>query len=272
MDVYNMLDDGKRVWNGYLAAVIDYKPAQIFHSLVMKYKYYEEHIDELKNRDYEEYTMLSQGWFYCTIDDLYKSTCMKYKSQTAAIKKLVELHLIEVKTGGLFNRRYFHIVAEGLKSLIEKGKEIINRAKKKFNIFNDEIEDSASKEQDHNVSVPNNSGIDDKAYPEVYDMLRENFKDSAIKGYIKLALRRGVNKSDVYDFISSVYARIEGRNIPKNNLRQYLYKSLQNEPLENELLEDPTFYIPHFSQPKKKEHIYDGEAIQEELLAQFRNE
>ena len=98
-------------------------------------------------------------------------------------------------------------------------------------------------------------------------MLRENFKDSAIKSYIKLALRRGVNKADVYDFISRVYARIEGRNIPKNNLRQYLYKSLQNEPLEDEPLEDPTFYIPRFSQPKKKEHYYDD--VEEEILAQY---
>lgn len=263
--IYQLLEDGKRTWNVYLSDAIGHKPAQIFHTLVLKFRSY--------NANKSKYSadiqnMLNDGWFYCTIDDLYDSTRYKYKSQATAIKKLIELELIEVKTGGLFNKRYFRIIANGLQNILQKSKDIAKKAKQIvediLGINTEKRDDSVSTEPNCNESTPAelNDKIDSETYPEVYDMLRENFKDSAIKSYIKLALRRGVNKADVYDFISRVYARIEGRNIPKNNLRQYLYKSLQNEPLE-----DPTFYIPRFSQPKKKEHYYDD--VEEEILAQY---
>ena len=267
MDVYNMLDDGKRVWNGYLAAVIDYKPAQIFHSLVMKYKYYEEHMDELKNRDYEDYTMLAQGWFYCTIDDLYKSTCMKYKSQTAAIKKLIDLHLIEVKKYGLFNRRYFRIVAEGLKSLIEKGKEIVKKASKKFailgNISSDEPENDSSDTQREVLPTHPIDEADEvyTEYPEVYTMLKKTFKDKQIKQFIKQVKDKGVNGNDVYAFIKRCCDKsfTNGRIIP--NKLAYLKKVIENEPISDN----------YEQQSNKRTHHYDGEAIKAELLAQFRD-
>lgn len=107
-------EDGNRSWNYYIAGAIGLKPAMVFSSLVLKAKYYEEH------------QMLdSDGWFYCTIEDLYDSTMFKYKSQAAAIKKLIALGLIEFKTEGLFNKRFFRIVAERIDDILDKGKSIL---------------------------------------------------------------------------------------------------------------------------------------------------
>ena len=38
--IYQLLEDGKRTWNVYLSDAIGHKPAQIFHTLVLKFRSY----------------------------------------------------------------------------------------------------------------------------------------------------------------------------------------------------------------------------------------
>jgi hypothetical protein len=84
--------------NRYLAHAIGLNEALIFAALISKYTYY-------SNKN----TLDQEGFFYSTIDDLEESTTLGRKAQDRAIKKLVQLKLIETKLKGLPAKRHFKI-------------------------------------------------------------------------------------------------------------------------------------------------------------------
>ena len=89
---------------------------------------------------------MDDGFFYCTIDDLYKSTGKKYDAQTTAVKKLVDLGLIEYKVAGIPAKRYFRVVLKDIEVLINKGKELLGEVKEKIKNTIDNVAASISKE------------------------------------------------------------------------------------------------------------------------------
>lgn len=107
----------------YLAHSIGMTETIIYSALISKQIFYN------KNN------MLVDGWFYSTIYDLEESTTYGVKAQKSAIKKLIQLGLIECDVKGLPAKRYFRICIDmdNIKKLIEKGKEIVKRFSKTYN-------------------------------------------------------------------------------------------------------------------------------------------
>lgn len=110
-------------FNRLLSHAIGINENIIYSSLISKYTYY-----TIAKPD-----SVSDGWFYCTIDDLWESTTLKEKAQTRAIKRLVEIGLIETKVQGVPPRRYFRITNNTglLRNLIAEGEKISKKSNKK---------------------------------------------------------------------------------------------------------------------------------------------
>lgn len=238
-DAAAMLKDGNRSWNCYLGAQVGVKPAMVFSSLVLKAKYYEE-----KNMTD------SDGWFYCTIEDLYQSTMLKYKSQTSAIKKLVELKLIEVKTEGLFNKRFFRIVADGLNALIEKGKkavkgivEVVDTVKAAVSEklgssaeTTDETKDDRQLregyEHQYGSKLPQNGFDEYKArMKNIAEVLDGKFRIYQLCKFEYAAKsHEGVTDENVVGYIRYCYGKLKGRKVP--NPYGYLLAIITNTDFE----------------------------------------
>lgn len=93
--------DGSIVINKKLARGIGIQPAIMYSELLSKYKYF-------ADRD-----MLKDGWFFNSIENMRKDTCLSEYQQREAIGKLRELGLIEYKLNGMPATRYFKIVKSG---------------------------------------------------------------------------------------------------------------------------------------------------------------
>ncbi len=90
--------DGSITINKKLAWALGINAAILYSELVSRYAYF--------NKKGE---LDKEGYFYNTIEDLrYGTTLTRYK-QDEAIKRLVKLKLLAVKTGGFRNKRYFKI-------------------------------------------------------------------------------------------------------------------------------------------------------------------
>lgn len=62
---------------------------------------------------FEERNMLTEeGWFFNTVEDLEEATTLTEYMQRKAVKKLVEVGLIEIKSFGLPCRRYFRLITD----------------------------------------------------------------------------------------------------------------------------------------------------------------
>ena len=110
----DIIKDGNSIpTNRFIVHAVGYKKAYILNALISKSIYYTDN------------GMSEDGWFFCTVDDLYKSTGMKYDSQTTAIKKLQAIGAIEYAVRGLPAKRYFRVVADKIHELINKGKDIL---------------------------------------------------------------------------------------------------------------------------------------------------
>lgn len=99
MNLFDLLrSDGSIVVNKSLAHEIGLNEAVIYSELVSLNEYWR------KNG------RLTDGeWFFCTIENLEKNTTLKKDVQSRALKKLLNLELIESKRMGLPAKRYFKI-------------------------------------------------------------------------------------------------------------------------------------------------------------------
>ena len=97
--ILNLLrSDGSIILNKKMLKEIGVNQTIVFSELLSKQNYYE-----------ERGMLTKEGYFYCTIDDLESSTSLTKPQQTGAIKKLVELGLIDYKLKGVPSTRYFKI-------------------------------------------------------------------------------------------------------------------------------------------------------------------
>lgn len=93
--------DGSIVINKKLARGIGIQPAIMYSELLSKYKYFADR------------NMLKDGWFFNSIENMRKDTCLSEYQQREAIGKLRELGLIAYKLNGMPATRYFKIVKSG---------------------------------------------------------------------------------------------------------------------------------------------------------------
>lgn len=84
-----------------LAVKIGLNESIIYCELISKYLYFKEQgkTTTIDNCDY----------FYCTVEDLEKSTTLSRYKQEPTIKRLCKLDLIRMKTKGVPPKRYFYI-------------------------------------------------------------------------------------------------------------------------------------------------------------------
>ncbi len=105
--------------NRVLANAIGLNEAIVYASLAAKSEYYE-------SRE-----MITDGWFFSTIEDLRESTTLSEKQQRTAIKRLVEEGLICCKRKGVPARRYFKVIDDParLSEIINDGADNIRELK-----------------------------------------------------------------------------------------------------------------------------------------------
>ena len=105
--------DGSIILNKKLMREIGIEPTIVFSELLSKQNYYEE-----RGR------LSKGGYFYCTVSDLEYSTFLSKHKQTGAIKKLVELGLIDYKLKGTPPVRFFKVNEDTsfLENILRKSK------------------------------------------------------------------------------------------------------------------------------------------------------
>lgn len=107
--------DGSIVINKKMARAIGINATIIYSELISKFLYFS---------DKEELTR--EGYFFNTVEDLRKDTCLSRDPQLEGIKKLIKLKLIDKKIKGMPSKRYFKISTDKrafdtLKALLLKG-------------------------------------------------------------------------------------------------------------------------------------------------------
>jgi len=93
--------DGSIVVNKKLARGIGINPAILYSELIAKYLYFQKR-GELD----------SEGFFFNTIENLKKDTCLSKFQQKESIDKLRKLKLIDYKVKGIPAKRYFKILTD----------------------------------------------------------------------------------------------------------------------------------------------------------------
>lgn len=102
-----LIKTGSIFINLKLANIIGLNAALLYSALVSKYYYYKEK-DKLNDHNF----------FFCTINDMQKSTTLTKKQQGPAIQILVRLGLIDMHNYGFHRQRYFR-VNENFKPLLD---------------------------------------------------------------------------------------------------------------------------------------------------------
>ena len=115
--------DNTMSFNRYIAHAIGITETIIYFSLISKM------MNHMKNNRLD-----TDGFFYATVGDIQESTTIKKEKQIVAIKRLVEIGLIETKIAGIPARKYFRIAKnlELLLQLIAKGEEIAQDIRDKY--------------------------------------------------------------------------------------------------------------------------------------------
>lgn len=104
-------------YNRPIAHALGLGAAVVYAALINKQVYYEQH------------NMLDEdGFFYSTIADLEESTTLTKRQQSAAIKVLIDVGLIECKRCGMPAKRYFRVLddEEALDGLLKQGEAVMN--------------------------------------------------------------------------------------------------------------------------------------------------
>lgn len=118
INILNLLRaDGSIVVNKTLAKNIGLTEAIIYSELVSLFLYWHErdglvHLPISKDKQTGQVTYTEERYFYCTVENLEENTTIPKKQQMTAIKKLIDLGLINQmnkKLDGATQKRYFTI-------------------------------------------------------------------------------------------------------------------------------------------------------------------
>ncbi len=99
--------DGSITINKRLIKSIGLITAVIYSELLSKYYYFE-----------ERNMLTDDGYFFCTVKDMKESTSLTDHQQRQAIKKLMDLKLVDIQVRGVPAKRYVKIVFD--ENIIEK--------------------------------------------------------------------------------------------------------------------------------------------------------
>ena len=115
--------DNTMSFNRYIAHAIGITETIIYFSLISKM------MNHMKNNRLD-----NEGFFYATVGDIQESTTIKKEKQIVAIKRLVEIGLIETKKAGIPARKYFRIVKnlELLLQLTAKGEAVAQNIRDEY--------------------------------------------------------------------------------------------------------------------------------------------
>jgi len=94
----SMSNDGFMMTNKKLSFAFDLNTSALLGELTSKYKYFK-----------QRKMLTEDGWFFCTVEDLYKSTSIKRMTQFRIIKVLEKYGILETKQRGIPQKRYFKI-------------------------------------------------------------------------------------------------------------------------------------------------------------------
>lgn len=109
-------------YNRYIAHAIGATETIIYYSLIAKMSYY-----------FYNGMLDDEGFFYATAIDIQESTTFTTRQQVPAIKKLVEIGLIQTKYAGIPAKKYYKILnnQKTIISLLEQGEAIANSLRNK---------------------------------------------------------------------------------------------------------------------------------------------
>ena len=143
---------GSVIINKKLMRAVGINSALVFAELCSKYTYW-------KNRE----QLTSDGFFFCTSEDLEEATTLSSYLQKQAIDSLVELGMIEYKVVGLPAKRHYKIActAEQLVAVLE------NKISKNSNSSSKKIQELDIKEFDTNNNINNNNKTNNNTSKEV---------------------------------------------------------------------------------------------------------
>lgn len=186
--ILNLLrSDGYITVNKTLVKKIGLSSTVLYSELISKYKYFKD-MGKLQN-----------GFFYCTIDDMYENTGIKKDEQEGCIKNLAKLGLLEKKVmklkGDEAPKRYFRIIddvtiiinllsdevkkepvsvenTEIAKNRIstyqEKNNELLNSAPNKNNIYNNKLNNNNQSVSQDPIAQPDINSIMESASIDLY--------------------------------------------------------------------------------------------------------
>ena len=115
MEILNLLNPKNTVsFSRPLAHALGLAEALVYSALISKQEYYS-----------ARGMLTDDGWFYSTIADMQESTTLSKRQQSAAVKSLVSLGLIEYKKCGLPARRFFRVSDDAalLEAYLGQGEE-----------------------------------------------------------------------------------------------------------------------------------------------------
>lgn len=123
--------DGSITVNKNMSNVLGLETTVLYSELLSKYRYFKKH-NQLSD----------DGYFFSTVIDLEYSTSLSKKKQLKCIKTLQSIGLVEVDLRGLPAKRYFKInlddkTLNNLSYIIELGKEIAEKRKKRLELTNE---------------------------------------------------------------------------------------------------------------------------------------
>jgi len=157
MDVLDLIkSDGYITLSKELARKIGLNETIVLMELISKHKYFEKN-DKLDN----------QGFYYCTVADLQKSTTLNKYYQNKAITTLEELNLIRKEVKGIPSKRHFKINYPEIEKLfLNKGKKADNPRHESEENYSPPRNKNISHLESNRVSTNNNNNNNNKTEEE----------------------------------------------------------------------------------------------------------
>lgn len=153
--------NGSIIVNKKLARAIGMDAAVMYSELISKQQYFS-----------EKHQLTEEGFFFNTVKNMEADTTLTKHQQSKAIKKLVELKLIQHKNRGLPQKRYFKVNEDETIIADILGTSNLTSISKKTELL--EVEKVHSNNNKYNNNDLNNTNIKIKSTNSIYLISKEN--------------------------------------------------------------------------------------------------
>ena len=260
--------DGSIIVNKNIANVLGLEVSTLYSELLSKFNYYE-----------KENKLDEEKMFFCTVIDLEYSTSLSKRKQLKGLKILESIGLIETKLKGLPAKRHFKILMDDktlnkLSYIIELGKEISEKRKKRLEISNE-------KDKERLIKY-----LNEKEQNEIYSCLDSKHLDIAKRSVnntnynntnnnINNNVQNNKNEyKEIAEEIYKEYPRKEGKvkgiekviNLLKNKkiTKEELLKSVRNYSKEKEKTDKKYILIfSTFMNGRYEDYLYDSNIVED---------